>query len=98
MADRITDGARAWKAAWRGAGRTTRRRVKRAINRGLALESVEDAALAVGYVRAWRARLHEKQARNPLFAQFGGAGIEAHQMKNAEENNLAVLERAGKGA
>lgn len=94
MPDQIIDGKRFWKAAWRAAGRTTRRRVKHAINRGLALESVEDAALAVGYVRAWRTRLHDKQSRSPLFAMFGGAGIEAFQMTNAEENNLAVIERA----
>lgn len=93
MDEQISDGGRVWRAAWKAAGRTTRRRVKGAIDRGLALSEPADAALAVGYIRAWRMRMIEHGSWNPMLRALGAGGVELDQMLNAEENNLAVLER-----
>lgn len=94
MSEQIIDGGRVWRTAWREAGGKTRRRIAKAIDRGLALDDPAEAALAVGFVRDWRYRMADKAAWNPLLRAFGGGGIEADQMLNAEENNLAVVERA----
>jgi hypothetical protein len=91
----VTEGGWVWSRMWKLVGWRTRRRIKKAVHRGEAVEDLDHAAIAVGYVRSLVTKSRSGLFPLPWYQRdWKRATLAGQQLTNAEERNIQRLKDA----